>query len=64
VPFLSLAAAYFISKHWSSKWAKLTALAYFAGVVALFALFYPVISGAPASNSFIDSLKWLNGWTF
>jgi dolichyl-phosphate-mannose-protein mannosyltransferase len=64
VPFLSLAAAYFISKHWSSRWAKLTALAYFVGVVALFALFYPVISGAPASNSFIDSLKWLNGWTF
>jgi dolichyl-phosphate-mannose-protein mannosyltransferase len=64
VPFLNLAAAYFISKHWSNKWAKLTALAYFSGVVALFALFYPVISGAPASNSFIDSLKWLNGWTF
>jgi len=64
VPFLSLAAAYFISKHWSNKWAKLAALAYFAGVVALFVLFYPVISGAPASNSFIDSLKWLNGWTF
>jgi dolichyl-phosphate-mannose-protein mannosyltransferase len=64
VPFLSLATAYFISKYWSSKWAKLAALAYFAGVVALFALFYPVISGAPASNSFIDSLKWLNGWTF
>jgi dolichyl-phosphate-mannose-protein mannosyltransferase len=64
VPFLSLATAYFISKYWSSKWAKLAALAYFAGVVALFALFYPVISGAPASNSIIDSLKWLNGWTF
>jgi len=64
VPFLSLATAYFISKYWSSKWAKLAALAYFAGVVTLFALFYPVISGAPASNSIIDSLKWLNGWTF
>ena len=64
VPFLSLATAYFISRYWSSKWAKLAALAYFAGVVALFALFYPVISGAPVSNSFIDSLKWLNGWTF
>ncbi len=64
VPFLSLATAYFISKYWSSKWPKLAALAYFAGVVALFALFYPVISGAPASNAFIDSLKWLNGWTF
>jgi dolichyl-phosphate-mannose-protein mannosyltransferase len=64
VPFLCLAGAYFISKYWSSKWIKLAALAYFAGVVALFGLFYPVISGMPASNSLIDSLKWLNGWTF
>jgi dolichyl-phosphate-mannose--protein O-mannosyl transferase len=64
VPFLCLAAAYFISKYWSSKWVKLAAIAYFAGTVALFALFYPVISGMPAPTSSIDSLKWLNGWSF
>jgi dolichyl-phosphate-mannose-protein mannosyltransferase len=64
VPFLCLAGAYFISKYWSSKWMKLAAVAYFAGAIALFALFYPVISGAPASNSWINSLKWLNGWVF
>jgi dolichyl-phosphate-mannose-protein mannosyltransferase len=64
VPFLCLAAAYFISKYWSSRWMKMAAIAYFAGVVALFALFYPVISGVPAANSWIDSLKWLNGWVF
>jgi dolichyl-phosphate-mannose-protein mannosyltransferase len=64
VPFLCLAAAYFISKYWSNKWVKLAAIAYFAGTVALFALFYPVISGMPVPTSSIDSLKWLNGWTF
>jgi dolichyl-phosphate-mannose--protein O-mannosyl transferase len=32
--------------------------------VALFALFYPVISGTPTTNSWIDSLQWLNGWVF
>jgi dolichyl-phosphate-mannose-protein mannosyltransferase len=64
VPLLSLATAYFISKYWSSRWTKLAALAYFAGVVSLFALFYSAISGVPASNSFIESLKWLNGWIF
>ncbi len=64
VPFLCLATAYFISKYWSSKWVKLAAIAYFAGTVALFALFYPVISGTPAANSWIESLKWLNGWVF
>ncbi|MEM2082095.1 MAG: hypothetical protein QW744_07510, partial [Candidatus Bathyarchaeia archaeon] len=64
VPFLCLAAAYFISNYWANRWMKVAAMAYFASTVALFALFYPVISGMPASTSFIDSLKWLNGWVF
>jgi dolichyl-phosphate-mannose-protein mannosyltransferase len=64
VPFLCLAAAYFISKYWSSKWMKIAAVAYFAGTVAMFGLFYTVISGTPASESWIDSLKWFDGWVF
>jgi dolichyl-phosphate-mannose-protein mannosyltransferase len=64
VPFLCLAAAYFISRYWGSRWVKLAAIAYFASVVVLFVLFYAVISGTPAANSWIDSLKWLNGWVF
>ncbi|MCW4007459.1 MAG: glycosyltransferase family 39 protein [Candidatus Bathyarchaeota archaeon] len=64
VPFLCLAAAYFISTYWSNRWVKVATMAYFACTVALFVLFYPVISGMPASTSFIDSLKWLNGWVF
>jgi dolichyl-phosphate-mannose-protein mannosyltransferase len=64
VPFLCLATAYFMSKYWGNRWVKLAAIAYFAATVALFALFYPVISGTPAANSWIDSLQWLNGWVF
>ncbi len=64
VPFLCLAAAFFISKYWRYRWMKAAALVYFAVVVLLFILFYPVISGAPAPTSTIDSLKWLGGWTF
>ncbi|MBN1244926.1 glycosyltransferase family 39 protein [Candidatus Bathyarchaeota archaeon] len=64
VPFLCLAAAYFISKYWSSKWVKVAAIAYFAGTVALFGLFYAVISGMPASDLWIDSLKWFGSWVF
>ncbi|MCW4054692.1 MAG: glycosyltransferase family 39 protein [Candidatus Bathyarchaeota archaeon] len=64
VPLLCLASAYFISKYWSSKWVKLVALAYFAGVVIIFGLFYFVISGMPTSNLWIDSLKWFSGWVF
>ena len=64
VPFLCLATAYFISKYWSNKWVKVATLAYFVGVVALFGLFYPVISGMPAPASSIEGLKWLSGWSF
>jgi dolichyl-phosphate-mannose-protein mannosyltransferase len=64
VPFLCLASAYFLSKYWITKWGKVAAVAYFASVVAMFGLFYSVISGTPAFTSWIDSLKWLNGWGF
>jgi dolichyl-phosphate-mannose-protein mannosyltransferase len=63
-PFLCLASAYFLSKYWSTKWGKVAAIAYFASVVVMFGLFYSVISGTPAPTSWIDSLKWLNGWGF
>ena len=64
VPILCLGSAYVISKYWSNKWMKIAAIAYFALTIALFILFYPVISGVPASQSTIDSLKWFNGWVF
>ncbi|MBT0160371.1 phospholipid carrier-dependent glycosyltransferase [Candidatus Bathyarchaeota archaeon A05DMB-2] len=64
VPLLCLASAYFISKYWSNRWVKVAAVAFFAVVVLLFALFYPVISGTPASTGQIDSLKWFYSWVF
>ena len=32
--------------------------------VGMFALFYPVISGAPASIGYVRAFEWLPGWTF
>jgi len=32
--------------------------------VALFALFYPVISGYTIATGYKDSLRWLSGWRF
>jgi dolichyl-phosphate-mannose-protein mannosyltransferase len=64
VPFLCLGSAYFINKYWSNKWGKVAAIIFFTIVVAVFALFYSVISGAPASSSSIDGLKWFGGWFF
>jgi dolichyl-phosphate-mannose-protein mannosyltransferase len=59
-----LTTAYFLNKYWESKWGKVSVLAYFAVVVALFGLFYPAISGMPVSTSWIENLKWFESWLF
>ena len=63
VPLLCLAITYFINKYWNTRQGKIAAIAVFVGAVAVFALFYPVISGAPVSSSFIHNyLKWFPSW--
>jgi dolichyl-phosphate-mannose--protein O-mannosyl transferase len=64
VPFLCLGSAFVISKYWSHKWVKVAAIAYFALTIALFILFYPVISGVPTSATTINGLKWFGSWVF
>ncbi len=63
VPILCLASAYFINKIWSEKYGKAATIAYLAVVVAVFILFYTVISGMPTTRAWIDSLKLFgNTW--
>jgi dolichyl-phosphate-mannose--protein O-mannosyl transferase len=64
LPILCLASAYIVNKYWAKKWVKIISLIFFSLTVILFGYFYPVISGIPASISWIDSLKWLPGWFF
>ena len=64
MPFLCLASAFFISKYWSRKWVRILSVAFFVLVISIFVLFYPAISGSPASPSTIDSLKWIRSWVF
>jgi 4-amino-4-deoxy-L-arabinose transferase-like glycosyltransferase len=64
VPSLCLATAYFISKGWHTRKGKIAAIALFAAVLAMFAAFYPVISGMPAPTSYIHYLKWFPSWFF
>jgi dolichyl-phosphate-mannose--protein O-mannosyl transferase len=64
VPLLCLGSAFIVNRYWNNKWGKMLAVAYFALVVALFVLFYPVISGEPISTSFINSLHWFKSWVF
>jgi len=64
VPLLCLASAFVISKYWGNKWMKIAAVAYFALTIALFVLFYPVISGVPTSTTTVTNLKWFGSWVF
>jgi dolichyl-phosphate-mannose--protein O-mannosyl transferase len=64
VPFICLASAYFISKYWNTKIGKIAAVVFFASVIILFIVFYPVISGAPVPISYIESLRWFKSWYF
>ncbi|MCL2868760.1 MAG: phospholipid carrier-dependent glycosyltransferase [Candidatus Bathyarchaeota archaeon] len=64
VPILCLGSTYFISKYWKYTWMKLAALIYFIAVVALFVLFYPVISGMPVLTVTAESLRWFTQWVF
>ena len=65
VPLLCLGITYFINKYWNTRLGKVAATAIFAASIALFALFYPVISGAPVSSIYIhDYLKWFPSWFF
>lgn len=64
VPFLCLASAYFINKGWHSRKGKAATIVFFAAVVAMFVVFYPVISGAPVETSYIHYLKWFPSWFF
>lgn len=64
VPFLIFATVYFVNKSWGMRRDKIFWSSYFAFVVVLFVLFYPVISGTPIPYWWRDSLKWFRGWLF
>jgi dolichyl-phosphate-mannose-protein mannosyltransferase len=65
VPFIILAIVYIIKKlEMISKNFRFMTYIYMALVVILFILFYPVISGQPASVEYINSLKWFGSWSF
>jgi dolichyl-phosphate-mannose-protein mannosyltransferase len=59
VPLICLAITYFINKYWNKRLGKVAAIAVFAAAVAMFVLFYPVISGALIPSTYIHNyLDW------
>jgi dolichyl-phosphate-mannose-protein mannosyltransferase len=64
VPLLCLAAAYVINRYWDRKLGKVATIAFFVVVVVLFGIFYDIISGAPASATWIEKLRLFPSWYF
>jgi len=65
VPFMILAITYcMMMLQQNRRWSLLAMLSFVILAVALFALFYPVISGYPIATGYKDSLRWLSGWIF
>jgi dolichyl-phosphate-mannose--protein O-mannosyl transferase len=64
VPIMILACSYLINEYWGTRRGRATVLAYLVAVTALFAIFYPVISGMPAPVYWSNALKWLRSWVF
>jgi dolichyl-phosphate-mannose--protein O-mannosyl transferase len=64
VPIMILACSYLINEYWGTRRGRATVLAYLVAVAALFAIFYPVISGMPAPVYWSNALKWLRSWVF
>lgn len=64
VPFVTLMLGYmFYCFAGENKNRRYLIYVYCAAAVALFILFYPVLSGQPVSESYVvDGLKWLKGW--
>lgn len=64
VPFIILATVLFFEDLYDKKtWAKPVIIGFMVLVVALYALFYPVLTGIPMTSFHASLLKWLPSWT-
>ncbi len=64
VTFLCLSLSYFINQLWVKRMGKVASISYLIGIVILFAMFYPVVSGNPVPYQWIEQLRWLSSWIF
>lgn len=63
LPFVILCSAYVLNYIKNKfKYGKYYIGVYFAVVVALFIIFYPVLSGMPTDGDYIMSLRWFSSW--
>ena len=64
LPFVMLAIVAFIK--WITENTKNDRIyfGYIGLVIITFIIFYPVVSGMPISNTYIESLRWFSSWYF
>ena len=64
VPILILAVTLYLHGSWRDGEKRKMVVAYLIATAAAFALFYPVISGAPIPDQYRLLLRWLPSWLF
>ena len=63
VPFMIFAIVYIIRELLEAKiMPRAVIAAYLAAVAALFAVYYPVISGLPVERDYSDALRLFSSW--
>lgn len=65
VPFLILLLVYWLKYlEKDFKYGKQFGIIFVIACVAMFAFFYPVITGVPANADYINGLRWIQSWPF
>ena len=65
VPFLIILVVYWLKNIESDfKYGKYFMWGFVIACIAMFALFYPVITGIPFNTDYITNLRWLPSWPF
>jgi len=65
LPFLIILIVYWLKNiETDFKRGRLFVLIFVIACVAMFALFYPVITGIPFNRDYITALRWLPSWPF
>lgn len=64
LPFIMLGIIYLFSKLEKYKKINIGIAVYLTLVIVFFALYYPMVSGIPVSNSYLDIFKIFKSWIF
>lgn len=64
IPFVMAAIVYLIKEFMESGMKKFWVCGYFAVVMFVFIMFYPVVSGLTVPESYIKLLRWFHSWYF